>query len=63
MAQGPWYFCLKHRTVEDRGGCAERHRLGPFDSREEAADALQTVADRNEQADAADRAWERDGER
>ena len=29
MAQGPWFYCLKHHTVEDRDGCAERHRLGP----------------------------------
>ena len=24
MAQGPWFYCLKHHTVEDRDGCAER---------------------------------------
>lgn len=62
MAEGPWFFCLKHHTVEDRDGCAERHRLGPFATRAEATDALQTVAERNERADAEDRAWDR-GER
>src|SRR3712207_7918125 len=43
MAQGPWFYCLKHHTVEDRDGCAERHRLGPYDTREEAEHALQGV--------------------
>ena len=40
MAEGPWFFCLKHHTVETRDGCAERHRLGPYDTREEAEHAL-----------------------
>jgi hypothetical protein len=59
MTQGPWFFCLKHNTVEGPDGCAERHRLGPFATQEEAAAALQKVAERNEQADAEDRAWDR----
>jgi hypothetical protein len=58
VEQGPWFFCLKHHTVEDRDGCAERHRLGPFATRSEAEHALEKVAERNEAADAADRAWE-----
>ena len=36
MAEGPWFFCLKHNTVEPKDGCAERHRLGPYETREEA---------------------------
>ena len=62
LDEGPWFFCLKHHTVEDRDGCAERHRLGPFATRAEAEHALDKVAERNEAADAADRAWE-DGDR
>ena len=42
MAEGPWYFCLKHHTVEPKDGCAERHRLGPYGTREEAERAVQT---------------------
>jgi hypothetical protein len=57
MAEGPWFFCIKHHTVETRDGCAERHRLGPYDTREEAEHALQSVADRNEKLDAEDRKW------
>jgi hypothetical protein len=58
LDEGPWFFCLKHHTVETRDGCAERHRLGPFATRSEAEHALDKVAERNEKADAADRAWE-----
>ena len=39
--QGPWFFCLKHHAVETRDGCAERHRLGPYDTREQAEHAVQ----------------------
>ncbi len=60
MPQGPWFFCLKHHTVEPRDGCAERHRLGPYETREEAEHALQSVAERNQKLDAEDRAWEDD---
>ncbi len=60
MAAGPWFYCLKHRTVEPVGGCAERHRLGPYDTREEAEHAVASVAEREEQITAEDRAWEAD---
>jgi hypothetical protein len=58
MAEGPWFFCLKHHAVETRDGCAERHRLGPYDTREEAQHALELVAERNQKLDQEDRAWE-----
>jgi hypothetical protein len=58
MAGGPWFFCLKHHPVEPRDGCAERHRLGPYETREEAEHALQSVAERNEKLDQEDKAWE-----
>jgi hypothetical protein len=60
VATGPWFYCLKHRTVEDRDGCAERHRLGPYDTREEAEHALASVAEREEQIEEEDRKWEGD---
>jgi hypothetical protein len=58
--QGPFFFCLKHHTVETRDGCAERHRLGPYATREEAEHAVQHVAEREEKLTAEDRAWEGD---
>jgi hypothetical protein len=57
---GPWFFCLKHHTVETRDGCAERHRLGPYATREEAEHAVQSVAEREQKLTAEDRAWEGD---
>jgi hypothetical protein len=60
MAGGPWFFCLKHHTVEPRDGCAERHRLGPYATREEAEHAVQSVAEREQKLTAEDRAWEGD---
>jgi hypothetical protein len=58
MAGPPWFYCLKHHTVEDRDGCAERHRLGPYATREEAEHALQSVAEREQQLTEEDRRWQ-----
>ena len=58
MAGGPWFFCLKHHTVEPRDGCAERHRLGPYETREEAERALESVREREERLTAEDRKYE-----
>lgn len=60
MAGGPWFYCLKHNTVEPRDGCAERHRLGPYETREQAEHALTTVAEREKQITDEDRKWEGD---
>lgn len=57
MAAGPWFYCLKHNAVEPRDGCAERHRLGPYETREEAARAVQSVAEREERLTEEDREW------
>jgi hypothetical protein len=50
-----WYFCLQHMRVEDEHGCANKNRLGPYPTREEAAGALERVAERNEAWDAQDK--------
>ncbi len=52
-----WYFCLDHKTVEPEKGCRAAVRLGPYDSREEAAQALERVEQRNVQWDNAP-AWD-----
>lgn len=52
-----YWYCLKHQQVEHEDeGCADRGRLGPYGTREEAAQALQTVEERNEDWDE-DPAW------
>lgn len=48
-----WYYCLDHKTVEPLDGCRAAVRIGPFPTREEAAQALETVERRNT-------AWEED---
>lgn len=46
-----YWFCLKHHTVEGAGGCRAADRLGPYETEAEAANALEKVAERNEQWD------------
>ena len=46
-----WYFCLRHHAVESAQGCPARDRLGPYDSEEQAADALALVQQRNDDWD------------
>lgn len=41
-----YYFCLNHHTVEREDGCKSADRLGPYDSAEEAARALDIAAER-----------------
>lgn len=44
-----YWYCLHHDTVEHEDvGCADRRRLGPFPTEQEAARALTTVEERNE---------------
>lgn len=50
---GKWFYCLEHHAVEPREGCRSAVRLGPYPTREEAAQALETVERRN-------RAWDND---
>ncbi|MGO1972398.1 MAG: hypothetical protein ACTH2Q_05505 [Propionibacteriaceae bacterium] len=51
MADGEWYYCLDHKTVEPYQGCKSANRLGPYPSREAAEGALETVSERNEDWD------------
>jgi hypothetical protein len=54
-----WYYCLDHKTVEPENGCRSAVRLGPYDTREQAAQALETVEQRNVLWDD-DPAWDDD---
>jgi hypothetical protein len=47
-----WYFCLKHMRVEHGAGCPDRDRMGPYQTENEAANALQHAKERNEQWEA-----------
>lgn len=56
-----WYYCVDHGTVEPRLGCRVTERLGPYPTREQAANALATVERRNEAWDE-DPDWDDDGD-
>ncbi|GAA2851543.1 hypothetical protein GCM10010517_09160 [Streptosporangium fragile] len=55
-----WWFCLKHMAVEPEEGCPNKDRMGPYETREAAAGALRTAAERNEAWAQKDRAWNGD---
>lgn len=50
---GEWYYCLKHKKVEEGMICPSRSRLGPYKSEAEASRALEISRERNE-------AWDKD---
>ena len=48
-----WWFCTRHNTVEGPDtDCPGKDLLGPYATREEAANALEKVKERNEEWDA-----------
>ena len=55
---GTFWFCQKHEAVEPFAGCGSHERIGPFDTEAEAAEALDTIAERERRYDAEDAAWE-----
>lgn len=49
-----WWWCLKHKRVEQDAGCGSLTRLGPYDSAARAATALERVRARGDAQDARD---------
>ena len=54
-----YWFCLNHHAVEPQEGCAYKDRLGPYETEEEAARALEKAAERTKAWDE-DPAWNND---
>ncbi|MGH3734337.1 MAG: hypothetical protein ACRDT6_01720 [Micromonosporaceae bacterium] len=53
-----FYWCVKHSRVEASDQlCAAQNRLGPYPTRAEAEQALDTVRRRNEEWEAEDARW------
>ena len=48
---GEWYYCLHHKKVEEGPECPGRDRLGPYATQAEAARAIETVHERNDEWD------------
>ncbi|MGK5529691.1 hypothetical protein [Streptomyces sp. URMC 129] len=45
--EGEWYYCLRHRKVEEGPECPAKDRFGPYATRGEAEHAMDTVRERN----------------
>ncbi len=60
-ADEQWYWCLKHRRVEQGPGCPPEERMGPYPSREAARNWQQKARQRNQSWDEDDARWERGG--
>lgn len=62
-----YWWCLAHGRVEGSGtddeGCANMDRLGPYDTREQAAGALDRARARTAEQDARDEAEDDWGKR
>ena len=56
-----YYWCTDHQRVEPADQvCGMDQRIGPFDTPEQAAHWQDRVEQRNDEWDAADRAWDGD---
>jgi hypothetical protein len=55
---GEYWFCMKHHRVEKYEDTDSSNRIGPFKSEREAADALQTISDREKAYDKSDSDWD-----
>jgi hypothetical protein len=61
MPSDQWFWCLQHKVAEPADGrCPPDRRLGPYPSREAAANWKEQFEARNEAWDKADREWEGD---
>ncbi|RKN45926.1 hypothetical protein [Streptomyces hoynatensis] len=45
---GEWYYCLRHRRVEEGPDCPAKDRMGPYPGRTEAEHAMDLARERNE---------------
>jgi hypothetical protein len=51
---GEWFYCLKHKKVEEGPECPAKNRFGPYATKGEAEHAMERVAERNDAWDAQD---------
>jgi hypothetical protein len=49
-----WYWCLRHGRVEKGDGCANKDRMGPYATEDEAAATPERTAARTAAEDARD---------
>lgn len=56
MSAQTYWWCLEHKRVEQDGGCGSTSRIGPYDSEQDAAKALERTRARAAEQEAKDRA-------
>ena len=49
-----WWYCLIHKVVEEGSACPNASRLGPYESREVAEQAMSRISARNKELDEQD---------
>lgn len=54
-----FWWCLEHKQVEEGIGCGSTTRLGPYDTQQLAATALERIGKREEEQQAKDKAEEK----
>jgi hypothetical protein len=55
---GTYWYCLDHHRAELFEDCNSKNRMGPYNTRDEAEHALQTLHEREEKYDAEDAEWD-----
>lgn len=53
-----WFWCLEHKKVEEGFGCGSTSRIGPYDTPDAAASALDRTRQREAEQEARDEADE-----
>ena len=54
-----FWWCLEHKSVEEGLGCGSTTRIGPYDTREQAAAALERIHKREDEQTAKDKEIEK----
>lgn len=54
-----FWWCLEHKAVEQGLGCGSSSRIGPYDTQQQAASALERVHQREDEQAAKDQAIEK----
>ena len=54
-----FWWCIDHKKVEEGLGCGSSTRIGPYDSADQAATALDRVHQREEEQDLKDKEIEK----
>ena len=54
-----FWWCLNHKSVEQGLGCGSTSRIGPYDTQQQAASALERVGKREKEQEEKDREIEK----